>query len=156
MRRRRTEPEEDRQRAREAFLASHPNSSYYVDFKDFHLWILEPHAIRYIGGYGRMSWIEAAAWASARPDPIAPYAEGILAHMNADHPDTIVAYCKSLTRATDTTAAVMSGVDRYGFDMSATTGSGPRPIRLAFSREVGTPDQVREEMVALARRARRH
>jgi putative heme iron utilization protein len=150
------EPGEERQRAREAFLASHPNSSYYVDFKDFHLWTLEPDAIRYIGGYGRMSWIEAAAWSNARPDPIAPFAEGILTHMNADHADTIVAYCTALTRATDTTAAVMTGVDQYGFDMSATTGAGPRPIRLAFSREVGTSEQVREEMVALARQARRH
>ena len=48
----------------------------------------------------------------------------------------------------------MTGVDRYGFEMSATTAAGPRPIRLGFSRPATTPEEVRREMVALAKRAR--
>jgi hypothetical protein len=48
----------------------------------------------------------------------------------------------------------MTGVDRYGFEMSAQTGRGPRPIRLAFSAPIATPDDARREMVALVQRAR--
>ncbi len=140
--------------AREAFLRFHSNAAYYIDFKDFHLWRQEVQSLRYIGGYGRMSWIEAADWFDAVPDPIAGYAEDIIRHMNIDHSETMVACCRAFTEATDTTTAIMTGVDRYGFEMSATTAAGPRPIRLAFSREVRTPQEVRQEMVAMTRQVR--
>ncbi len=110
--------------------------------------------MRYIGGYGRMSWVRSADWLAATPDPIAPHADVIVAHMNADHRDTMVLLCKAFSRAGDTTDATMKGVDRYGFEMSALTAAGPRPIRLAFSQPVSTPEQVRREMIALAQRAR--
>ena len=108
----------------------------------------------FTGGYGRMSWIEATDWLGAAPDPVAGYAEDIIRHMNDDHSEAMVACCRAFTKATDTTTAMMTGVDRYGFEMSATTAAGPRPIRLAFSREVSTPQDARRELVALARRAR--
>jgi hypothetical protein len=38
--------------------------------------------------------------------------------------------------------------------VSATTGQGPRPIRLAFPSPVTTAEDVRREMVALVRGAR--
>jgi len=41
--------------ARAAFLAAHPNSAYYADFRDFAFWRLHVDSVRYIGGYGRMS-----------------------------------------------------------------------------------------------------
>jgi putative heme iron utilization protein len=140
--------------ARHAFLERHPDSAYYADFKDFAFWRMPVAAVRYIGGYGRMSWVDRADWTAARPDPLAPFAAGILEHMNADHAETMVLYCKAFSRATDTSAARMTGVDRYGFEMSATTGSGPRPIRLAFSRQVETAEAVRRELVELAKKAR--
>jgi len=145
---------DDRERARRAFLATHPQSSYYADYKDFSFWRLVVESGRYIGGYGRMSWVTGAEWSAARPDPIAPVATDILAHMNADHASTMVAYCKAFSKAKDTTAATMTSVDRYGFEMSAVTGKGPRPVRLAFSSPIATADDARREMVALARMAR--
>jgi putative heme iron utilization protein len=145
---------EARDRARAAYLSANPNGSYYVDFKDFALWRLAVAQVRYIGGYGRMSWVTAADWAAATPDPLAEHAAGILAHMNDDHAGVMVEYCKAFSRAADTTSATMTSVDRYGFEMSAITGAGPRPIRVAFSRPLAKPDEVRQEMVALAKKAR--
>jgi putative heme iron utilization protein len=110
--------------------------------------------VRYIGGYGRMSWVDIADWRGGQPDPIAPHASAIIEHMNADHADAMVAFCRALTRATDTAAATMTGVDRYGFEMSAQTGRGPRPIRLPFPEPIATPEDARRAMVALVRRAR--
>src|SRR6187551_2806961 len=52
-------PSERRERASQAYLARHPGASYYADFKDFGFWSLEVTALRYIGGYGRMSWVDA-------------------------------------------------------------------------------------------------
>ena len=141
--------------ARDAFLAAHPNASYYADFRDFGFWRLDVASIRYIGGYGRMSWIDRADWQSAEPDPLGASAGGIIAHMNADHADALVLYCKAFSKATDTTAATMTGVDRYGFEMSARTSDGPRPVRLAFASPVSTPEEVRTAMVSMVNDARR-
>jgi putative heme iron utilization protein len=140
--------------ARSAFLTVHPNAAYYADFRDFAFWTLRVNAIRYIGGYGRMSWISHAEWQNAEPDPLAPYAAGAIAHMNADHADALVLYCKAFSQASDITSATMTGVDRYGFDMSAKTRNGPRPVRVAFPRPVTTPEEVRATLVAMVQDAR--
>ena len=44
--------------------------------------------------------------------------------MNADHADAMVLYCKAFSKATEITSASMTGVDMYGFDMSAMTPKG--------------------------------
>ena len=137
-----TRVDEDGGRARAAFFAAHPNSSYYADFRDFAFWTLHVEQVRYIGGYGRMSWISEADWRSAEPDPLAPSAAGVMAHMNADHADAMVLYCKAFSRATDITSASMTGIDRYGFEMSVMTSQGPRPVRLAFETPVSTPERA--------------
>lgn len=144
----------ERDGARDAYLGRHPNAAYYIDYSDFAFWKLDVESVRYIGGYGRMSWVDIADWRRGEPDPIAPHASAIIEHMNEDHVDAMVTFCQALTRATDTTTATMTGVDRYGFEMSAQTGRGPRPIRLPFTTPIATPDDARREMVALVRRAR--
>ena len=137
-----------------ALVAAHPGAAYYADFRDFHSWRLEVEAIRYIGGYGRMSWVDASDWAQAAPDPLSAQAAGILSHMNADHAAALLAYCHAFSLAKDASAATMTGVDRYGFEMSAETQDGPRPVRLGFSRPLATADEVRQELVAMVKRAR--
>jgi heme iron utilization protein len=148
------ESEPERESARRAFLAAHPNAAYYAGYGDFSWWKLTVESVRYIGGYGRMSWVSREDWLASRPDPMAEHAPGILEHMNGDHAAALLDYCRRFTRATDATAARMTSVDRYGFEMSVTTGKGPRPVRLAFSRAISTPAEAREELVALAKRAR--
>jgi putative heme iron utilization protein len=145
---------EARESTRRAFLARHPQSGYYADFKDFAFWRLDVQAVRWIGGFGRMSWVTRDEWLAAEPDPLAPHARGILEHMNQDHADTMLLYLRAFTKATHATRATMTGVDRYGFEMSAEIPEGARPIRLAFSRPIATPDEARVELVALAKRAR--
>ena len=74
--------------------------------------------------------------------------------MNDDHADGMVLYCRAFSKATDIIAASMTGVDRYGFEMSAVTAEGPRPVRLAFAAPVGTPEEVRAALVAMLKDAR--
>ena len=144
----------ERDSVKEAFLAKHPTAEFYVDFKEFSFWELKVASLRYIGGFGRMSWVQSEQWCVAEPDPLADSADGIIAHMNDDHADTMVLYCKTLSKAVDTTAAEMVGLGRYGFEMSAIIGEGPRPIRLEFSKPVSTSEEVRYEMETLAHKGR--
>ncbi len=145
---------EDDGEARAAYLAVQPQAEYYVDFADFSFYRLTVESLRYIGGYGRMSWVDVADWRSAEPDPLAAHARGILAHMNEDHADALVAYARAFTRATDADYAVMTGVDRYGFEMSVRTERGMRPARLAFDADITTPEAARKALVALVKKAR--
>lgn len=140
--------------ARRAFLERQPESSYYVDFADFGFFRLRVERVRYIGGYGRMSWVDAEAWHEASPDPLAEHADAIVAHMNDDHADALVAYARAFTRAVAPSDVRMTGVDRYGFDLSVKVGTGRRPARIAFEQEVTTPEAVRHALVRLVARAR--
>jgi len=140
--------------ARAAFLATHQNASYYADFRDFAFWRLEVESIRYIGGYGRMSWVEAVDWHAAEADPLASSAAGVIEHMNQDHSEALLLYCKAFSQATNITTASMTGVDRYGFEMSAVTPDGRRPVRLAFDQEVATSEEVRTALISMLQKAR--
>ena len=141
--------------ARDAFLATHPTAAYYADFRDFAFWKLRVDQVRYIGGYGRMSWISKDDWQAATPDPLGSSAAATVAHMNADHAEAMVLYCKAFSKATTISSATMTGVDRYGFEMSAVTPKGPRPIRLVFDSPVSTPEGVRVALMAMLEDARR-
>ena len=132
----------------------HANAAYYADFRDFGFWKLRVDSIRYIGGYGRMSWIDQTDWESAEPDPLGPSAVGIMAHMNADHADAMVLYCQAFSKATDVSSAIMTGIDRYGFEMSVNTAEGRRPIRVAFAKPVSTPEEARAALVTMVKDAR--
>jgi len=150
---RRVEPA-DREATRATFLAAQPDASYYVDFKDFAFYRLEPIALRYVGGFGRMSWVTPEEYAAAEPDPLVSAAAEIIAHMNGDHADAMLAYARRLSRMPDATAATMTAVDRYGFDFVVTTPAGPRATRLAFDEPVASADEVRRAMVAMVKTAR--
>ncbi len=138
----------------EAFLNRHPDAKYYADFTDFAYWRLRVSGVRYIGGFGRMSWIEPDAWSSAEPDPLIADAKGIIDHMNEDHADALRLYSEAFSRSGPVGEAIMTGVDRYGFEMSVTTEHGPRPVRIAFEDPVASSKDVRVAMVAMVKAAR--
>jgi len=146
--------EDDYDVIKKSFLLKHEGAKHYVDYKDFSFYRLKVQSIRYIGGFGRMSWIDSDDWYESEADPISYDSKDIISHMNEDHKDAMIVMCKSLSLATDTSDAEMTGVDRYGFEMSAITENGPRPIRLAFDEEAITSDDVRKQMVKMVKIAR--
>jgi heme iron utilization protein len=148
-------PDDERPVVRERYLEANPTSAYYIDFGDFAFYRLAVGSIRYVGGYGRMSWVDPVAYATAEPDPLAPVAAGIVEHMNADHADAQVLYCRHLAGRPDTTAATMSAVDRYGFEMIASGPTGRAAVRLGFPHPCATADEVRRVMIVMLGDARR-
>ncbi|HUF31867.1 MAG TPA: DUF2470 domain-containing protein [Acidimicrobiales bacterium] len=145
----------DRDEVRQRYLEANPTAAYYIDFGDFAFYRLAVRDIRYVGGYGRMSWVDAAGYAAAEPDPLAGAAAGIIAHMNDDHAEAQVLFCRHLAGRPETTEATMSAVDRYGFEMIAVAPSGRAAVRLGFPEPCATGDEVRRAMVAMVAEARR-
>src|SRR3954452_12133173 len=146
--------EGDRANARDRYLEANPSSAYYIDFGDFTFYRLDVQSIRYVGGYGRMSWVDADSYATAEPDPLVDAAAGIIEHMNADPAEAQVLLCRHLLHRPETIEASMSAVDRYGFEMVAVSPAGRAAVRLGFPRECSTGDDVRRAMVALVADAR--
>ena len=66
---------DERAAARAGYLAANP-AAFYVDYGDFQCMRLTVTDVRYVGGFGRMSWVDAAAYAAARPDPSGPTRPG--------------------------------------------------------------------------------
>ena len=146
--------DDGREVARERYLAANPAASYYIEFGDFTFLRLAVDHVRYVGGYGRMSWVDATDYAVAEPDPLVGAAAGIIQHMNDDHADAQMLFCRHFARLPDTVSASMSAVDRYGFELVAVSPEHRTPVRLAFATECTTGDEVRRAMVAMVAEAR--
>ena len=80
---------QERAAARAGYLAANP-AAFYVDYGDFRCLRLVVTDVRYVGGFGRMSWVDVQDYAAAEPDPLLPAAPGIISHMNTDHADSLV------------------------------------------------------------------
>lgn len=139
--------------ARERWLAAHPEGGY-AHFGDFHLWRIQPRAVRWIGGFGRMDWVDADSWSAARPDPVRPTAASAVAHLNADHGDALVAMAQVFCGQLDATAALAVRIDRYGIDLQITTPRGPAVGRVGFPDRLGSADDLRKACVERTRAAR--
>ena len=139
---------------RAQYLAAHPGAAFYVDFPDFSWWFLDPSSVRYVGGFGHMSWVAAEDYAGATPDPIAPSAAAIRTHLDDDHADVLLDYAKAFAGLVDATSARTSGVDRHGVTLWVTTPAGGVTARIAFDAPATSVGDVRAATVSLARRAR--
>jgi putative heme iron utilization protein len=136
--------------ARETYLARHENSRYWVDFSDFGFFRLEPIDLYYVGGFGVMGWVEASEYQVALPDPLAGAAPGILAHMNADHVDSMILLARNHTGIA-ATEATMTSVDRLGFTLRLKTEEGMKGTRINFLREVANAQETRKVLVEMVR-----
>src|ERR1700730_8831067 len=135
-------PENDVAGAREKYLARHENSRYWVDFSDFSFFRLQPIDLYYVGGFGVMGWVEAKDYENAAPDPLAEAATGSLAHIKADHIDSMILLARSHARL-EATEATMTSVDRLGFSLRLKTNEGIKGARINFTRQAVTPQQTR-------------
>jgi putative heme iron utilization protein len=145
---------EERVAARAAHLAAMPSAALYVDFDDFRLFVLEIERVRWVGGYGRMDSVDAAEYAAAAADPVAPHADGATAHLNADHAGALLEMARALAGYTDATGARCRAADRYGLDLEVSTPRGTARPRVGFAAAVDAPDGLRRASVELVRRAR--
>ncbi len=146
-------PESDLPAARELYLARQPQSRYWIDFADFSFFRLQILDVYYVGGFGTMGWVDSPDYARAAPDPLAPAAAGILAHMNADHADAMILLARTHS-ALEATEASMTAIDRLGFTLSLLTKEGRKGTRINFPREAITPGDTRRLLVEMVQQAR--
>jgi heme iron utilization protein len=130
------------------YLRFHPQAESYFAMHDFSFYRIQPVRIRFIGGFGRIHWVEAQQYLLPE-NPLAEEEPSILAHMNADHAASLLAYCRHL-HGIAPTRAEMIGIDPDGFDVRA----DERILRFDFGHIVTDAQQARQALVALAQAAR--
>jgi putative heme iron utilization protein len=124
-----------------------------VDFDDFAFYRLEVADCYFVAGFGAMGWVSGAEYGAAEPDPLAAVAPGILEHMNEDHADALVLYCRAFANL-PADAATMTGIDRLGFQVRAQVGEQAHSLRLGFPCEVRSTGDARTVLVEMVRDAR--
>jgi putative heme iron utilization protein len=129
------------------WLAIHPYGGLYADFGDFALWRVRPMGAMFVGGFARAARLRQA---DLTPDPDAVAAllaaeADICRHCNEDHPDTL-----SLL-AGEPGAWLMVTCDVDGCDLA----QGDLVKRVAWAAPIMEPEDVRRELIRLARAARR-
>jgi putative heme iron utilization protein len=72
----------------------------------------------------------------------------------ADHADALTLLAKAFA-GTETQEAVMTSVNRLGFNVRLKTRDGASGARIAFLREVRSPAEARDVLVEMTGQARR-
>lgn len=91
--------------------------------------------------------------AAARPDPFCRYEQGWLAHLESAHPDVLRALGRHLPPALrdERDARIRPlGVDRCGLRLRVETPAHDHDVRIAWSAEVTTGDELRLQLARLA------
>lgn len=140
--------EPDRERAGARYLRYFPEARTYFAMLDFAFYRIRPKAIRYIGGFGKINWVNMENY-GVPPYPLIGQEDEVIAHMNADHRDALQNCCRHYHQyaARDVT---MLGIDLDGFDVRA----DDRVLRFDFARPVTDARQARELLVEMTQAAR--
>jgi putative heme iron utilization protein len=138
---------------REDYLERHPDTREWLSFGDFGFYRMEVVEAYYVAGFGDMGWVAADDYRKAKPDPLADHVTAILAHMNADHADALVLYCRAYA-GIEPESATMEDVDQLGFRVRARLAEEWQDLRINFPRRARTPKQARTVLVEMVRDAR--
>src|SRR5215469_8969770 len=94
---------------RERYFRYFPSARQYDNTHDFEFFRLELVRIRFIGGFGRIFWIEPSGFMTANPFSRSEE-NRIIHHMNKDHSDALSRYVGGGT-------GEMAGIDGEGCDV---------------------------------------
>ncbi|HEY4696612.1 MAG TPA: DUF2470 domain-containing protein [Gallionella sp.] len=137
-------PEPGREQAGLRYLRYFPEAQTYFAMHDFSFYRIRPVAIRYIGGFGRIHWVDMENYA-VQPYPLIEQESGVVAHMNSDHQDALHDYCRHFHQCAALDVAML-GIDLDGFDVRA----DGKVLRFDFAQPVTDALQARTALVEMA------
>lgn len=144
--------EEDDGDLRSRYLRYFPEAAGYFDTHDFAFYRITIHQARYIAGFGKMGWASGDEMITADND-IATLENSMINHMNADHVDSVIAYCKHFYNINADTAQLI-GIDSDGFDVSAKVSGQTQTLRFNFEQPIADAQTARAALVAMSKATR--
>jgi putative heme iron utilization protein len=85
---------DDKAQAGARYLRYFPEAQTYFDMHDFYFYRIQPHAIRYIGGFGRIHWVQMPNYAVPDAQEFAQQEDVKLAELNRQ-PDVLISLLQS-------------------------------------------------------------
>ena len=141
------EPDEQ---LRERYLRYFPDTAAFMQTHDFRFYRMDVSRVRFIGGFGRIHWIEGTVYR-------APVAHGLdiaeaeaVAHMNADHQQALQDYCRFHHGIEAQGEVSLLGIDAQGFDLLC----AERRLRIQFPGIIQSAGELRSVLVGMAKTAR--
>ena len=135
----------EREQTGKRYLRYFPEAQTYLQMHDFSFYRIVPIAIRHIGGFGKIHWVNAENYA-VPPYPLIEQEEDVIAHMNADHKDAMRCYCRHFHQIEAADVETL-GMDCDGFDARA----DGRLLRFDVPEPVLDAQQARQALVTLSR-----
>lgn len=138
-------------RVRRRYLSAHPSAEGFASFADFSFFRIRPSWMHLVAGFGRIVDLKPEQFLTdlSGAAEVLEAEEGAVAHMNADHRDTMNLYATRLLGAPEADWGC-TGCDPEGIDMQA----GPSVLRLDFPARVTGANGLRKMLVSLAQEAR--
>lgn len=131
------------------YVQRFPEAEGYKQAHDFRIWKVEIKRVRYIGGFGKIFWLEKEEWMQKITPWDKQTEDGMIVHMNEDHQDAMTLILQSQTGIVDE-GVVMVGVQTDGCYLQ-THGTN---VFIPFDTVCEQSVDVRIQLVALTKDAR--
>lgn len=149
---------------RARYLRYLPQAASYFEMHDFSFYRIEISQVRYIAGFGKMGWLASEDIISHKASGTTPLADqetAMIEHMNTDHADSLIAYCKHFHGLVSSHAQIL-GIDNEGFDVrvdnvSNTEHSPETPskiLRFNFEQPIHDAQSARLAFVSMSKAAK--
>lgn len=138
--------QDDLQHCSKLFYSILPYSKKYSEMHDFKFYQLVIKSARWIGGFGKIAWLDANSWTNQKPDWY-KNEKAIINHMNNDHQETIVSALKAQHNIEDKTVK-MSLINIDGYYVK----SGESHYFIQFQEPSYTSADVKKSLTLLAKK----
>lgn len=131
----------------QAFWTRFPSSKGYQNTHDFEFFRIHVKHLRYIGGFGKIHWLPVDQFMLEKIDWSV---DSAIEHMNQDHVDAMQAIVRGRTEKKPK-QVVMTHIYQDGCVMQI---NKHKNLFFAFEQPVKTPEEVRQQLVAMTQKAR--
>ena len=122
-----------------------PESKAYANMHDFNFYKIQIKNVRWIGGFGKIAWLDASKWIDESPG-WSKSEDSIIKHMNEDHSDTVIAALNAQHDINDKSAKMVQlTIDGYYLRTKS------KLYFIKFSKTCHSSKEYKDELVALAK-----
>jgi putative heme iron utilization protein len=149
-------PDSEHAGVQKRYEARFPGSINYEIAHNFQFFRSEPVKIRWIGGFGDISWITPADLRLAPHDTVAYHGFEIINHMNEDHRDALLDLLRAHSEVPpDESRVEMVSVTSEGFQIASGSPERQRRVTIGFPNRLQSVGDSRTAMIELLKAARK-